>query len=138
LARHAIGALSRRAYDGNRAVRIGDHLSGDRTQQPPFENRIPAMSDNDVVDLMSFGIEQYLLRGMPDGDLEECLDGLIRDTRFQGSQQMRAVPTTLLDDRLGLDLGALVRWPGNSENVQFCTIAASQIDGEIECPARRN
>ena len=46
------------------------------------------MADNDVIDVVPLGMQEDLLSGVANGDLERRLDGLVGDPGLQRMQQV--------------------------------------------------
>ena len=90
-----------------------------------------ATADDDVIGMAPLGAKQYLLGRVADDDFKGCLWIAFAQSGLQRLQQTRAVALPLLDQLLGLDLGSELRGARNRENVELCSVAAREIDGEI-------
>lgn len=60
----------RKTHNGNGAVGVCDDLPGYRADEPALEDRMAAMTEDDMIDRMLFRIPHKLLGGMPDDHFE--------------------------------------------------------------------
>src|SRR5271165_3675925 len=86
--------------DRHAATRIGNDLPRHRTDQPAFEQRVTAVTHDDVVDFVSLGKTHDLLRGMSDRDMNMRFEGLLRVLRLNPAQHILKVAGRLFDDGL--------------------------------------
>ena len=75
------------------------------------------MPNDDVIDVVTFGKPHNLLRGMPYGDVNVGLEGLVRVVRLNCPQHLVIVLARLFNDGLRLNHAAELRRAYDREDV---------------------